>query len=149
MKSLETNIGRVIVARVMPDEDLIDSIVIIVKKYDINAGLINAIGALKKFTIGYFNLKTKKYNFKTYEEDVELISCMGNISYKNGENMDKNGEPIVHLHIAVGRSDNSIIGGHLSQPSIISVTGEIYISEISQKIYRVNEPKFNLALLDL
>lgn len=126
----------------MPDEDLIDSIVIIVKKYDINAGLINVIGALKKFTIGYFNLKTKKYNFKTYEEDVELISCMGNISYKNEE-------PIVHLHVAVGRSDNSIIGGHLSQPSIISITGEIYIYEISQKIYRVNEPKFNLALLDL
>ena len=126
----------------MPEEDLIDSIVIIVKKYDINAGLINVIGALKKFTIGYFNLKTKKYNFKTYEEDVELISCMGNISYKNEE-------PIVHLHVAVGRSDNSIIGGHLSQPSIISITGEIYIYEISQKIYRVNEPKFNLALLDL
>jgi hypothetical protein len=126
----------------MPDEDLIDSIVIIVKKYDINAGLINVIGALKKFTIGNFNLKTKKYNFKTYEEDVELISCMGNISYKNEE-------PIVHLHVAVGRSDNSIIGGHLSQPSIISITGEIYIYEISQKIYRVNEPKFNLALLDL
>jgi hypothetical protein len=142
LKSLETNVGRVIVARVMPDEDLIDSIVIIVKKYDINAGLINVIGALKKFTIGYFNLKTKKYNFKTYEEDVELISCMGNISYKNEE-------PIVHLHVAVGRSDNSIIGGHLSQPSIISITGEIYIYEISQKIYRVNEPKFNLALLDL
>ena len=142
MKSIETNIGRVIVARVMPDEDLIDAIKVLVKNYDIKGGLINIIGAFKKFTIGYFDLNTKEYNFKTFEENVELISCMGNISYKDGE-------PIIHIHISVGKGDYNLIGGHLSQPSIISVTAEVFIYEINQKLNRVNEPSFNLSLLEL
>ncbi|MFX0187759.1 MAG: PPC domain-containing DNA-binding protein [Candidatus Hodarchaeota archaeon] len=142
MKSIETNIGRVIVARVMADEDLIDAIKEIVKKYNIKAGLINVIGAFKKFTIGYFNIKEKKYNFKTFEENVELISCMGNISYKDGE-------PIIHIHVSVGREDYNIIGGHLSTPSIVSITGEVYIYEIGQKLNRAVDPQFGLSLLDL
>ncbi len=142
MKSIEVKIGRVFVARIMPDEDIIDTVKEIVKKYNIKAGLINVIGALKKFTIGYFDLNTKEYKFKTFEEDVELISSMGNISYKDGE-------PIIHMHISVGKDDYSIIGGHLSQPSIISVTGEVYIYEITQKLNRVNDPQFNLSLIEL
>ena len=142
MKSIETKVGRVFVARIMPDEDLIDAIKELVKKHNIKAGLINVIGALKKFTIGYFDLNTKEYKFKTFEEDVELISSMGNISYKDGE-------PIIHMHISVGKDDYSIIGGHLSQPSIISVTGEVYIYEIAQKLNRVNDPQFNLSLIEL
>ena len=142
MKSIETKVGRVFVAKLMPDEDLIDAIKELVKKHNIKAGLINVIGALKKFTIGYFDLNTKEYKFKTFEEDVELISSMGNISYKDGE-------PIIHMHISVGKDDYSIIGGHLSQPSIISVTGEVYIYEIAQKLNRVNDPQFNLSLIEL
>ena len=142
MKSIESNIGRVIVGRVMPDEDVIDSITKLVKDYKIKAGLVNVIGALKRFTIGYFDLKTKEYNFKTFEEDVELIACMGNISYKDGE-------PIVHLHITLGREDYSLIGGHLSKPSIVSVTGEVYIYEISDELNRAEDSLTGLSLLDL
>ncbi|MHA1342698.1 MAG: PPC domain-containing DNA-binding protein [Promethearchaeota archaeon] len=142
MKSIETKIGRVIIGKVMPDEDLLNAIVQIVKKYEIKAGLINIIGALKKFTLGYFNLNTKEYQFKTFDKNVELVSCMGNISWKEGE-------PIIHLHISVGCEDYSIIGGHLSQPSIVSVTAEIYIYEIDQKLNRTTDPTFNLSLLDI
>jgi len=142
LKSIETKIGRVIVARLMPDEDLIEAIKEIVRKYNIKAGLINLIGALKKFTIGFFDLKTKQYKLKTFEEDVELISCMGNIAYKDEE-------PIIHLHVSVAKDDFGIIGGHLSQPSIISVTGEVYVYEIAQKLNRINDPQFNLSLLEL
>ena len=142
MKSIETNVGRVIVGRIMPDEDIFDAIIEIIKKHNVKSGLINVIGAFKKFTIGYFDLETKEYNFKTFDEPVELISCMGNISYKDGE-------PLIHIHVTIGRGDYSIIGRHLSQPSIISVTGEVYIYEIDQKLIRTNDPQFDLSLLDL
>ena len=142
MKSIETNIGRVIVGRIMPGEDVIDSIKDLVKEYNIKAGLVNVIGALNKITIGYFDIGTKTYNFKTFEEDVELIACMGNISHKDGE-------PIIHLHITLGREDYSLFGGHLSQPSTVSVTGEVYIYEIEKKLERANDAQFDLSLLDL
>lgn len=142
MKSLETKVTRIIVGKVEPGEDLIDSIINLVKKYNIKSGFVKCIGALKTFTIGFYIINSKEYKMKTFNENVELISCMGNISYKDGE-------PIIHLHVSLGRSDYTVIGGHLSKPSIVSVTGEVSIIEIDKKINRVNDPQFNLSLLEL
>lgn len=142
MKSKETKINRVIIGRVYPEEDLIDSVTAIVKKHEIKGGFINIVGAFKIVTIGYFDIEKKEYNFVTLEEDLELVSCMGNVAWKGGE-------PIIHLHLAVGKSDYSLTGGHLSQPSIVSVTAEVYIMEVADKISRATDAKFDLSLLDL
>ncbi|MFX0006441.1 MAG: PPC domain-containing DNA-binding protein [Promethearchaeota archaeon] len=142
MKSIETKSKRIIVAKVEPNEDLIDSIITLVKNYDVKSGIINCIGALKKFTIGFYNINSKNYNLKTFEEYVELISCIGNLSFK-----DK--DPVIHLHVSLGRSDYTVIGGHLTQPSIVSVTGEVKIIELDQKLLRAEDPQFNLSLLEL
>lgn len=142
MKSLETKVTRVIVGKIEPGEDLVDSIISLVKKYNIKSGFVKCIGALKTFTIGFFIIDSKEYKMKTFNENVELISGMGNIAFKDGE-------PIIHLHVSLGRSDYSVIGGHLSKPSIVSVTGEVSIFEIDKKINRVNDPQFDLSLLEL
>lgn len=142
MKTVESKITRVIIGKVEPDEDLIESITQMIKNHDIKSGLINCIGALKKFTIGYFDIYSKEYLVKTIEDNIELVSCMGNIAFKDGE-------PIVHLHISVGMKDYSLIGGHLVSPSIVSITGEVYIIEINQKVERTNDPQFDLSLLNL
>jgi len=142
LKSLETKISRVIVGKVEPNEDLVDSIIEMIKKYNIKSGFIKCIGALKTFTIGFYIIDSKEYKMKTFNENVELISCIGNIAYKDGE-------PIIHLHASLGKGDYSVIGGHLSKPSIVSVTGEVSIYEIDQKLYRANDPQFNLSLLNI
>jgi len=142
LRSIEAKIGRIIVGKVEPDEDLIEAIIAMVKNHKIQSGLINCIGALKKFTVGYFNIDTKIYERKTFEEYIELVSCMGNIAFKDGE-------PIIHLHLSIGNSEYSVIGGHLFQPAIVSITGEVYILEIDQKLSREIDPELNLALLNL
>lgn len=142
MRSIESKIGRVIVGKVEPDEDLIEAIIKMVQNHKIQSGLINCIGALKKFTIGYFNIETKIYERKTFEEYIELVSCIGNIAFKDGE-------PIIHLHISIGNREYSVMGGHLFQPAIVSITGEVYIFEIDQKLYRADDPRFGLSLLNI
>jgi len=142
MKSIESKIKRVIVGKVEPDEDLIDSIIQMIKVHNIKSGLINCIGALKTFTLGYFDVDSKEYLKKKFDEYVELVSCMGNISFKDEE-------PIVHLHISIGTKDYKIFGGHLFQPSIVSITGEVYIFEIDKKLNRVIDPRFGLSLLNI
>ncbi|MHA2006013.1 MAG: PPC domain-containing DNA-binding protein [Promethearchaeota archaeon] len=142
MRSIEARIKRVFVGKVEPDEDLIESITEMVNKHDIQSGLINCIGALKKFTIGYFNLDSKKYEYKTFDEYVELVSCMGNLSFKDGE-------PLIHLHISIGNNQYAITGGHLMQPCIVSITGEVYIFEIDQKLEKLHDPKTDLYLLNI
>lgn len=142
MNSVISKAKRVIVGKVLPEEDLIDKIREMVHKFEIKSGLVNVIGAFKKFTLGYYDIPKKDYLFKTFEENVELVSCMGNIAHKDGE-------PIIHLHAMVGRPDYSIIGGHLDQPSIVSVTGEVYIYEIDKVLERKKDPQFDLSLLDI
>ena len=142
MRSIETKINRIIVGKVEPDEDLIDAILEMVQQHNIHSGLINCIGALKKFAIGYFNIDTKTYETKKFEEYIELVSCIGNIAFIDGE-------PVIHLHITIGNKEYSLMGGHLIQPAIVSITGEVYILEIDQKLYRKSDSKFNLSLLNL
>lgn len=119
-----------------------DSIINIVKKHNIKSGIINAIGALKKFTIGFFEIDSKNYKIETFNENVELITCIGNVTYKDDE-------PVIHLHVSLGRKDYSVIGGHLGKPSIVSVTGEVSIFETDKKFYRTNDPQFDLLLLNI
>ncbi len=142
MKSIESKIKRIIVGKVEPDEDLIESITQMIKIHNLKSGLINCIGALKKYTVGYFDIDSKEYLRKTFDDYIELVSCMGNISFKDGE-------PIVHLHISIGTKDYNIFGGHLFQPSIVSITGEVYIFEIEEKLNRAEDPQLGLFLLDI
>lgn len=142
MRNIESKIGRGIIGKVMPNEDLLDAITEKVIKHEIKSGLINIIGALKQLTVGDYDLNEKNYKNKIIKEDLELVSCMGYISYLNGES-------IVHLSVSVGRRDHGVIGGHLAQPSNVFVTAEDYIYEIEQKIYRSHELQYNSNLLDL
>jgi predicted DNA-binding protein with PD1-like motif len=41
----------------------------------------------------------------TVNEHVEILSGQGNVSLKDGK-------PFVHLHLVLGRSDGSCLGGH-------------------------------------
>ena len=142
MKSTEAKIKRIIFAKVEAEEDLMDSIIKMVRKHNIKSGFINCIGALKKFTIGFYEIDTKNYKIETFNENVELLTCMGNITYNDGE-------PIIHLHVSLGRRDYEVIGGHLSKPSIVSVTGEVCIIETDKKFNRANDPQFDLLLLNM
>lgn len=142
MKSKEFKIGRVIVAKLEGGDDILDSVVKLAKEHRVISGLINVIGACNKFTIGYFNIDSKEYQFKTYENPVEITTCMGSITQKNGE-------PIIHLHMTLSNSDYSIIGGHLSKPTIISITGEVLIYEFEPLLERKVDPKWKSLLLDI
>ena len=142
MKAIETKISRVIVVKLEPGDDLLDSISIMVKKHKIKSGFINCIGALKQFTLGYFDLGLNEYKMETFYENVELVSCIGSVSYKDGE-------PIIHMHISIGRRDYSVLGGHLGKPSVISITGEVSIFEIDKELIKEINPQFGLSILKL
>ncbi|MHA1819435.1 MAG: PPC domain-containing DNA-binding protein [Promethearchaeota archaeon] len=143
MKTLNTKLsGRVFVLRLDEGDDVVDSLKKFVKDNKIKGGFFKGIGALNKATILYYNSETKKYDPHTYEEDFEVTGLLGNIAW-NGD------EPIIHPHITLGRKDNSALAGHCGQPSIVSVTLEIYIVEVDTEVHRAHNDKWDLVLLDL
>ncbi len=147
MKSKEiTNTKRIIIARLYEDEDIIESIVDLTRQYNIKGGLINGIGAIKFATLRFYNQETQEYENKEFNEDLEVTSLMGNISWlKNSKESD----PIIHVHVNLGKKDCSVIGGHLASKTIVGPTLEVYIFETDEEIHRSLDEKLNLTLLDL
>jgi hypothetical protein len=78
------------------------------KGHGLGGSSFKAIGALSYAKLGWFNWETKQYDPAcVLDEQVELLSLIGDIALKDGE-------PQVHAHVVVGRSDGTAHGGHLS-----------------------------------
>lgn len=75
------------------------------EKEKINTAIVlNGIGMLKEFKLGYFN--GKDYVKEFFEKAHELISMQGNIV------KDEKGELIFHLHVSVADEKHKMVGGH-------------------------------------
>lgn len=101
-----------------------------------------AIGAFSDATLGYFDWQQKDYKKIPVREQVEVLSLVGDIS------LDEKGEPKVHAHVVVGRSDGSTLGGHLLEAHV-RPTLEVVLVESPEHLQRKYEPESKLALIRL
>ncbi len=98
------------------------------------------LGAMSSYVLGYYDIHKEEYLRKEYSEEVELVSCIGNIAYKGSE-------PITHLHAVISNREMETRGGHLFE-GIISATGEFSIIDSDIRLERLNK-ETGLPLLDL
>lgn len=57
-------------------------------------------------TIGFYERARRDYGRRVIREQVEVVSLVGSIA------LDRD-EPRLHAHVVVGRSDGTVLGGHL------------------------------------
>ena len=62
---------------------------------DTEVGHFQAIGALERATLAYWNAETKQYEDLPVNEQVEVVSLLGDAT------RDEKGEPRIHAHGAV------------------------------------------------
>ncbi|MGQ4834317.1 MAG: PPC domain-containing DNA-binding protein [Candidatus Asgardarchaeia archaeon] len=133
--------GKVIVKILKRGEDVYKAIEDAAKKHDIDAAVFNMIGAVSKAIIGYFDEDSKEYKKTIFEKDMELVSCMGNISRK------EDGSIVVHAHIAIADEKGHVYGGHLFQGTLAGATGELFILPLKNRIIRKIDDKTGLFLI--
>lgn len=101
-----------------------------------------AIGALSSVKLGWFNWETKKYDISVaLEEQVELLSLIGDIALKDGE-------PQVHAHVVIGRRDGTAHGGHLLEAKV-RPTCEVVLTESPAHLQKQIDPESGIALIRL
>jgi len=105
----------------------------------LGASQLTGIGAFAEVTVGFFIPEKKSYNKIILREQVEVLSLVGDISLNNGE-------PQLHAHVVVGRSDASAHGGHLVE-GIVQPTLEIVLTESPEHLHRTFDSESGLALL--
>ena len=121
-------------------EFVTDSLKKFAKEVEIQGGAILGIGAISDPTLSYFNARTKEYLSKSFNGKYELLSCIGNFSFKEEKIFP-------HIHAVLGSNKFETIGGHLTD-CIVEVTAEFFIFP-SKKIERKFDEKIGLFLWDL
>ncbi len=143
VRSIDTQTKRVIVARMEPGEDILSTIEAIADSYEIKSGQLTFIGAVSKANLGYFDRASQKYKSFSIEEDLEVVSGMGNISRLHDDSV------VVHAHVIVADENGKSYGGHLNRGCEVSATIELVIQEMKAGVRRARDDLTGLNLLDL
>ena len=101
--------------------DFLEEITRICVDRDIHLGWVEALGAVKKARLGYYNQKEREYHFYELDQMLEITNLVGNVSIKDGV-------PIVHAHVTFSDKDSHAYGGHLA-PGTIVFACEIVIQD--------------------
>ena len=115
--------GKEVMERLPHGSDLLEAITTLARLEKIRAGSVSAIGAVQRARIGFYDQKARQYREWDIEEPMEICSCLGNVSLKEGE-------IFVHAHVTLADSDGRVVGGHLC-PGTIVFAAECRITELA------------------
>jgi predicted DNA-binding protein with PD1-like motif len=123
-------------------DELAEGLLQFAKQQKLSAASFKAVGALSAVRLGWFSWESKKYEPSvTLDEQVELLSLIGDVALKDGE-------PAVHAHAVIGRKDGTAHGGHLLKAHI-RPTCEVVLTESPTHLQKVIDPQSGLALIKL
>lgn len=110
------------------------------REHKLAASHFTAIGAFRDVTLGYFDWQKKDYQRIPVNEQVEVLSLVGDVA------RDEKGEPQVHAHVVVGKSDGTAHGGHLLEAHV-RPTLEVVLTESPSHLQRRHDAASGLALI--
>lgn len=132
--------GNTYVLRLMPGEDVYQSILDFATQQGITLGHFTGLGAVDYVKMGLFDIHTKVYNSVELREQLEITSLVGNISQMDGKTY-------LHTHINVGDAHMKVMGGHLNAATV-SATAEIFITVVNGVVDRSFDSQIGINVLD-
>jgi predicted DNA-binding protein with PD1-like motif len=125
-------------------DDPVTSLTDLARTAGLDSAYFTAIGAFERATVGRFDLELRDYRRIPVDEQVEVISLMGDITLKTPSGR----EPLVHAHVVLGRLDGRALGGHLLSATV-RPTLEVVLTETTGVLRRRHDDAAGLALIDL
>jgi predicted DNA-binding protein with PD1-like motif len=122
-------------------EEFVSTLTAFAREQGITAAHFTAIGAFSHATIGYFDRARKDYKRIPVQNQVEVLSLIGDIALDGTE-------PKLHAHTVLGTSDGSARGGHLLHAQVWP-TLEVVLTESPKHLRKKMDPEVGLALIDL
>ncbi|HDS05599.1 MAG TPA: DNA-binding protein [Deltaproteobacteria bacterium] len=121
---------------------LLEELTKIATEHGIRLGRIEAIGAVQKARIGFYNQSKRKYQFHLFDQPQEVVKLAGNISMKDGK-------PFVHAHITLADKAGKSCGGHLAEGTIVFACEFILEAFEGPEFSRCLDEKTGLSLWSL
>jgi len=105
------------------------------------SGHFSAIGALEHARFGWFDSARKAYRDIPIDEQVEMISLIGDLGLANGS-------PAIHAHGAVAFPDGHVRGGHILE-AVAWPTLELFFTAYPGPLVKARDAETNLFLFNL
>ena len=123
------------------DEEAMAGLLDFARENGLYASQLTAIGGFRRATLGYFDREKKDYLKIPVDEQVEVLSLVGDIA------MDGD-KPKVHAHVVVGKRDGSTMGGHILE-AYVWPTLEVVVVDSPRHLQRRPDPETGLTLIAL
>jgi uncharacterized protein len=124
-----------------PGDPVVETLVGFARQEGVRGARLTGIGALHDVTLGFYRGDRKDYERFALDEELELLSLIGNLSMAEGE-------PRVHAHAVVSRAGGMALGGHLFEGHV-GPTLEAFVTEVPLELRRETDDELGLPLLRL
>jgi len=122
-------------------EHAAEAVTEVLRRENVTYASLTGLGAVRWAKFAYYNATTKSYEEHEIDEQMEVISLVGNTTLRDGV-------PFIHWHVALARHDMSMIGGHFLD-AVIRPTLEVWLRRESAEVHRVFDEGSGLALMQL
>jgi hypothetical protein len=103
---------EVFMGRLSRGDDLLEEMSNMCLRENIQLGWIEALGAVKRARLAFYNQETHAYDFFTIDRSLEITKLVGNVSLKDGH-------PFIHAHITLADRAGNACGGHLAPGTVV------------------------------
>lgn len=120
-------------------QPLVESIIHCANNAQLKGASLSGIGQIQKPTLAYYNLTTKRYQYKNYNGIYHLVSLNGNITLLNNK-------PKAYLQAAISNEQFTVMGGYLNE-AFTAGSVEIMFIPLTGSLIRKHDAMTGLNLL--
>jgi predicted DNA-binding protein with PD1-like motif len=104
--------GKIYMGKLKHDSDLLQELTSVCEENNIRLGRVEALGAVQKARLAYYNQQSREYQFFELNQHLEITSLQGNVSIKEDR-------PIIHAHVTLADKEGRAYGGHLAPGTVV------------------------------
>ena len=120
-------------------DDPVETLTAFARERNLSAAHFTGLGAFQEVELGYFEWDRKDYRRIGVREQVEVVSLTGDVARKDGA-------PVVHAHVVLGKRAGSALGGHL-RSARVRPTLEVVLTESPEHLRREMDEATGLPLI--
>ena len=130
--------GDSYIVRMDRGEEILSALKTFCEKEDIRLAQVDALGAVDRAVVSVYDVPTKTFFKKEFNEPMEISSLCGTVSRKEGE-------VYLHLHVTVCDKDLLAHGGHANELRV-SATCEMVVRTIPGEVGRMLNEDISLNM---
>jgi predicted DNA-binding protein with PD1-like motif len=127
--------------RLVPGEELHECVHGFCAQEAVDHAAVFGIGAIEQIELGAWDIPTKHYTRRRFDQAMELVSLQGNVSWVDGS-------PSMHAHVCISGHDFVAWAGHLFT-SRVYATVELWLRPGRGRVERAMDDYVGLKLLAL